>query len=90
MPEPRSSSRLIPWKVADWPSAAPIVLPRFARSSLELEKEGEPEATCESRCPSTVLLKSMSSGGTRAEDGIRDTCDGREDPYCDVEECGSR
>jgi hypothetical protein len=33
-------------------------------------KAGEPIATCERRCPPTVLVKSIFSGGTRIEDGI--------------------
>ena len=60
-----------------WPSGTPKLpqLLRRARSSRESLKAGEPDVTCDSRCPSIVLLKSISSGGTSADDGIRDGCE---------------
>ena len=59
------------------PSGTPRLptLPRLARSSLESLNAGEPEVTCDSRCPSIVFVKSMSSGGTSADEGMREGCE---------------
>jgi hypothetical protein len=58
-----------------WPFCPCSVLPRLARSSLESANEGECAITLLSLCPSTVLLKSTSRGGTSTDEGIRETSD---------------
>ena len=60
------------WPSSIMPFCSMIVLPRLAKSSLESANDGDLEMTLLRRCPSTVLLKSTSSGGTRAEEGSRD------------------